>query len=71
LSRSARWRWLDWLNAEDCAPPPTVAPASPSARAMPRPAPRVAPATSATRPAKGLEPAGAFFLAIFADVMRA
>src|SRR3954469_20896683 len=32
----------------------TVAPASPSARAMPRPAPRVAPATSATRPARGL-----------------
>src|SRR3990170_2840952 len=32
----------------------TVAPASPSARAMPRPAPRVAPATSATRPASGL-----------------
>src|ERR687890_33665 len=28
----------------------TVAPASPSATAMPRPAPRVAPATSATRP---------------------
>ena len=29
----------------------TVAPASPSARAMPRPAPRVAPATTATWPA--------------------
>ena len=28
----------------------TVAPASPSAAAMPRPAPRVAPATTATRP---------------------
>ena len=28
----------------------TVAPASPSAAAIPRPAPRVAPATSATRP---------------------
>src|SRR5437764_11219280 len=28
----------------------TVAPASPSATAMPRPAPRVAPATTATRP---------------------
>src|SRR4249919_966309 len=32
----------------------TVAPASPSARAMPRPAPRVAPATRATRPVSGL-----------------
>src|SRR3954471_12536619 len=31
----------------------TVAPASASARAMPRPAPRVAPATSATRPLNG------------------
>src|SRR5215510_10971439 len=31
----------------------TIAPASPSARAMPRPAPRVAPATTATRPASG------------------
>src|SRR3954469_11089247 len=31
----------------------TVAPASASARAMPRPAPRVAPATRATRPASG------------------
>jgi hypothetical protein len=30
----------------------TVAPASPSAAAMPRPAPRVAPATTATRPAQ-------------------
>ena len=32
----------------------TVAPASPSAAAMPRPAPRVAPATTATRPAAHL-----------------
>src|SRR5258708_392409 len=32
----------------------TVAPASPSARAIPRPAPRVAPATRAVRPASGL-----------------
>src|ERR1700739_4901287 len=32
----------------------TVAPASASARAMPRPAPRVAPATRATRPVSGL-----------------
>src|SRR5438105_7758830 len=32
----------------------TVAPASPSARAMPRPAPRVAPATTAIRPASGV-----------------
>src|SRR6476661_3571818 len=32
----------------------TVAPASASARAMPRPAPRVAPATSATFPDSGL-----------------
>src|SRR5437870_2517536 len=32
----------------------TVAPASPSARAMPRPAPRVAPATSATCPCSGV-----------------
>src|SRR3954469_13984291 len=31
-----------------------MAPASPRARAMQRPAPRVAPATSATRPASGL-----------------
>src|SRR3954466_10305429 len=31
----------------------TTAPASPSARAMPRPAPRVAPATTATRPFRG------------------
>src|SRR5688572_828289 len=31
----------------------TIAPASPSARAMPRPAPRVAPATTATRPVRG------------------
>src|SRR3954469_7479145 len=38
----------------------TVAPASPSARAMPRPAPRVAPATSATLPLRGFE----VFLAI-------
>src|SRR4029078_12540968 len=30
----------------------TVAPCSPSAMAIPRPAPRVAPATSATRPSK-------------------
>src|SRR5215469_9505951 len=35
----------------------TVAPASPSARAMPRPAPRVAPATTATRPASDFLPA--------------
>ena len=33
----------------------TVAPASPSATAMPRPAPRVAPATSATLPFNGPE----------------
>src|SRR5829696_10555807 len=32
----------------------TVAPASPSATAMPRPPPRVAPLTSATLPANGL-----------------
>src|SRR5439155_3927940 len=32
----------------------TVAPASPSARAMPRPAPRVPPATSATCPCNGV-----------------
>ena len=32
----------------------TVAPASPSATAVPRPAPRVAPATSATLPSSGL-----------------
>src|SRR3954462_7764054 len=32
----------------------TVAPASPSIRAMPRPAPRVAPATTATRSFRGL-----------------
>src|SRR5262249_31773109 len=32
----------------------TVAPASPSARAMPRPAPRVAPATSAPCPCNGV-----------------
>src|SRR6185436_11969993 len=38
----------------------TMAPASPSARAMPRPAPRVAPATRATRPVNGL-PEGGFF----------
>jgi hypothetical protein len=31
----------------------TIAPASARARAIPRPAPRVAPATSATRPARG------------------
>src|SRR6188472_3267420 len=31
----------------------TVAPAAPSSMAMPRPAPRVAPATSATRPVSG------------------
>src|SRR5215471_15989304 len=31
----------------------TEAPVSPSARAMPRPAPRVAPATTATRPRRG------------------
>jgi hypothetical protein len=31
----------------------TVAPASPRARAMPRPAPRVAPATTAIAPDKG------------------
>src|SRR6266851_76740 len=37
----------------------TVAPASPRARAMPRPAPRVAPATTATCPARRL-----FFFAI-------
>ena len=32
----------------------TVAPASPNIRAIPRPAPRVAPATTATRPLNGL-----------------
>src|SRR3954464_8914229 len=36
----------------------TVAPASASARAMPRPAPRVAPATRATRPESGLRDDG-------------
>src|SRR3954469_2217392 len=38
----------------------TIAPASPSARATPRPAPRVAPATRATRPANGREERGFF-----------
>src|SRR4030095_3746811 len=37
----------------------TVAPASPSARAIPRPAPRVAPATTATLPVNGLVDAAA------------
>src|SRR5436309_944515 len=32
----------------------TVAPASPSASAIPRPAPRVAPATTATRPSRAV-----------------
>src|SRR5258708_24838289 len=40
----------------------TKAPASPSARAMPRPAPRVAPATSATRPASGFTDDLVFFM---------
>ena len=40
----------------------TVAPASPSAMAMPRPAPRVAPATTATRPRRA-SPSGVHSIA--------
>src|SRR3954464_15550999 len=36
----------------------TIAPASPRARAIPRPAPRVAPATTATCPVSGREDSG-------------
>jgi len=39
----------DWVTP-DCCAHYTVAPAFPSILAMPRPAPRVAPATTATRP---------------------
>src|SRR5256885_16536680 len=47
----------------------TVAPVSPRARAIPRPAPRVAPATTATRPASGF--GDSVRLAILAGMLRA
>src|SRR4051794_3089130 len=49
--------WLDTFGRARLLRPVqyTVAPASPSIRAIPRPAPRVAPTTTATRPLNGLD----------------
>ena len=49
--------WLDRFGCTRLLRPVqyTVAPASPNMRAIPRPAPRVAPAATATRPSSGLD----------------
>jgi hypothetical protein len=52
--------WLDTFGCTRLLRPVqyTVAPASPNIRAIPRPAPRVAPATTATRRLNGVGMAG-------------
>lgn len=55
VSGRPAWTWLETFGCVRLLRPVqyTVAPARPSIRAIPRPAPRVAPATMATRPFSG------------------